>query len=100
MDNCVTCSSKNVCLACMDEFDLYKDNSKCVNVTDQKYIKKDDNLYYLCSEIINNCNECSDETVCLNCLSGYGLENGVCVGVIRNCETYDADRKLKMKMVK
>ena len=93
MDNCDTCSSKNVCLTCMDGFDLYKDNSKCVNVTDQKYIKKDDNLYYLCSEIINNCNECSDETVCLNCLSGYELENGVCVGVIRNCETYDADRK-------
>ena len=93
INNCDTCLSKDICLTCVNQYGLYNDRARCVSVADKKYYKKDDNLYYLCSESIDNCNECTSETECLNCINNYDLIGEVCLPIIEHCESYDNNRK-------
>ena len=70
--HCNTCSSKDICLSCLNHYGLYYDQSKCVYISDETYFKNpNDDLYYQCSDVINKCQKCSSSTRCNNCISGY-----------------------------
>ena len=72
IDNCNTCSSKNECLSCINHYGLYNDKTKCIDDMNEAYYKDEsDNLYYLCSEAIQNFIKCSSSTICNNCINGY-----------------------------
>ena len=66
--NCDTCSSYNICTFCFDNFGLYKNQGKCINLTENKYYKNNsDNFYYLCNNTIERCVQCLNDSICLNC---------------------------------
>ena len=78
-----------------DNYGLFNDKTKCIDINDQKYYKKvSDNLYYLCSGSINNCEECSEESKCTKCISdNYILEYDICLLKIEHCNNYENDGK-------
>ena len=78
--NCLTCSSFNICLSCINSFGLYKDRKTCVNILENNYYKnEEDNLYYPCNETLG-CVECTNEKTCVLCdESQFGLINNTCV---------------------
>lgn len=72
IDNCNTCSSKDECLSCINHYGLYNDKTKCIDDMNEAYYKDEsDNLYYLCSEAIQNFIKCSSSTIFNNCINGY-----------------------------
>ena len=80
---CNTCSSKDECLSCINQYELYHDKSKCVYEKDTTYYKSlSDGLYYLCSEAIQNCEKCelhySSFSKCQYCEGNYDIN--------QNCE--------------
>ena len=93
--NCNTCISKDECTSCIDQYGIYKDKTRCVNINDNSYYKKiEDNLYYLCSESIDNCKECSSESVCTSCISNNYINiNNKCFLKIAHCSNYDENGK-------
>ena len=64
-------------------------------IYDNSYYKKiEDNLYYLCSESIDNCKECSSESVCTSCISNNYINiNNKCFLKISHCSNYDENGK-------
>ena len=90
IDNCDTCSSKDVCLSCEENYGLFNDKTRCIDISDQKYYKKEsDDLYYLCSGTISNCEKCSEESKCIECISNdYILEYDKCLLKIEHCSAY------------
>ena len=83
IENCVTCSSYDSCLSCESQYGLFYDKSKCVDVNDNKYFKKEsDSLYYQCNQGVNNCETCSSENKCIKCTEGYvklNSDSSMCV---------------------
>ena len=78
--NCITCESSNKCTSCFEDFGVFKEENKCVNISDNDYYKNvTDNLYYLCNETIEGCLKCKNETICLKCEeSNYILIDNIC----------------------
>ena len=81
-DNCNTCDeAQEKCLTCLDNYGLYFDGSKCVEITSTLYYKEDD-VYKLCSQYTpeKNCEKCqiteNSEYICLECKQNYGLIHG------------------------
>ena len=68
MDNCDTCSSKDVCLTCENQYGLYNDRKTCITLADKKHYIDEDNLYYLCNTGIENCEKCSSKIFVLNAM--------------------------------
>jgi len=97
INNCKTCSSKNECLSCENNYGLFNDKTKCIDINNHKYYKKvSDNLYYLCSGSINNCEECSEESKCTKCISdNYILKYDKCLLKIEHCNDYENDGKCR-----
>ena len=96
--NCVTCSSYDSCLSCESQYSLFYDKSKCVDITDNKYFKKEsDGLYYPCNQGVNNCETCSSENICIKCADGYvklNSDSSMCVLKNNlNIEEYYVDPK-------
>jgi len=82
LENCLTCSSKDICISCISPYGLLSNKSKCVNTTSINYYKNStDNLYYLCNHNLEGCTTCENEKVCLSCEENeYGLiESNVCI---------------------
>ena len=72
MENCETCSTKEVCLTCAGSFGLYNDRKTCINTTEQKhYLDEKDRLYYLCDIGVDKCEKCSEKKNCIKCDEGY-----------------------------
>ena len=40
IDNCNTCSSKDECLSCIDQYGLYNNKKECIDINNNKYYKK------------------------------------------------------------
>ena len=81
--NCDTCSSYNICTFCFDNFGLYKNQDKCINLTENKYYKNNsDNFYYLCNNTIERCVQCLNDSICLNCDEEiYTLKENTCLKI-------------------
>ena len=76
MENCDTCSTKEVCLTCAGKFGLYNDKKTCINTTEQKhYLDEKDRLYYLCNIGVDKCEKCSEKKNCIKCQEGYAKLN-------------------------
>ena len=89
IENCETCSSKDMCLSCNNQYGLYNNKSKCINLTENYYYKNTtDDFYYLCSNNIDNCEKCLNESECISCLSDYIKINNLCYKSIEKCENY------------
>ena len=76
IENCYKCLNKSHCIKCEDNYYLIgKDKTKCYeeNTIDKnKYILEDNGTsYYLCSDIINNCEKCRNSTFCEKCEDGH-----------------------------
>ena len=93
INKCDTCSSKNICLSCEDNFGLFNDKKECIDINNKKYYQKE-NLYYLCVENIDKCEECLDESKCIKCISDdYIIKDDKCLLKIDNCNNYNNDGK-------
>ena len=89
IENCLQCSSRSVCDKCVKNFYLINDDkTKCINKSDinpikEYYLSRDKTTYLPCknSNILKNCQECSDEKTCSKCKNGFKLLrlNGTCI---------------------
>ena len=76
IENCNKCSNKSHCLKC-DENYYFKgnDRKKCYEESEiekDKYFLEDNGTsYYLCTEVINNCDKCVNKNKCEKCENGY-----------------------------
>ena len=76
INNCEQCTNNRICTKCKNNFYFLKnDPSKCRNDLDlRKYYSLDNNISFIeCSESINNCEFCSNETVCEKCSNNFNL---------------------------
>ena len=102
LENCLTCSTKDICLSCISPYGLFSDKSKCVNTTSNYYYKNStDDLYYFCNNNLKGCTTCENEKVCLRCEENdYGLiEDNVCIkkSILKNKYFKDeSDGKYKL----
>ena len=78
ISNCRYCSSGDDCDQCfINHYFINKNHSACVHIkeiNEEEYYKYDENNYYLCSWLINNCLNCN-ETACNLCKENYTLVN-------------------------
>ena len=76
---CDKCSSKYLCYECMKDYYLVRNKNnigECLKIDLAKYYKQENNYYKLCSEAIDNCDECNNGTTCTKCKEGfYFLKN-------------------------
>ena len=78
IENCEKCLNSTYCLKCKKNYFFLEDNRKiCYKEDDiekDKYISKDDGLSYdLCSNILENCEECKNSTFCRKCEIGHSI---------------------------
>ena len=78
IEHCLKCSKKDYCLKCDENyFFIGDDRTKCFKNNDidtNKYILDEDELvYFLCSDIIENCEECQNKNLCKKCKNGFVL---------------------------
>ena len=78
IEHCLKCSKKDYCLKCDENyFFIGDDRTKCYKNNDidtNKYILDEDELvYFLCSDIIENCEECHNKNLCKKCKNGFVL---------------------------
>ena len=85
LNNCVACEKTEEngepiinCLECTTDYSLFNDdvNRNCKKPSEIANINKyyiDNSQYYLCSKynLINNCEECSNQNSCTTCKSGF-----------------------------
>ena len=74
IENCDLCHNKSSCYQCKEGYKLakYKDGTEiCINLIDKKYFRNPDGYYELCSEAIDNCEQCDNKDSCLKCKDGY-----------------------------
>ena len=74
--NCAKCLNKTFCIKCEDNyFFIGKNRQKCYKeneIEKNKYIMEEDGLTYkLCSEVLENCDECKNKTFCDKCQSDF-----------------------------
>ena len=76
MNNCDTCSSKEICLSCVEQYGLFNDKKTCIKINEQYHYKnKKDDLYYLCNTSIHNCEKCTAENICINCIANFAKKD-------------------------
>jgi len=74
MENCDTCSSKDSCLTCGSNYNLFFNKKICINISDNHYYKNfTDNMSYFCNQSINRCDICSNSHTCRRCVKDYYL---------------------------
>ena len=79
LDNCLYCSSRTICIQCIDDY--YLKNSKrdkCFPLSEIDPINEfylDGNVYYSCylNDGVSHCKECSSQTQCTKCDDGYTI---------------------------
>ena len=73
--NCDECNNPDTCSKCISNYYfLENDYTKCINNLDlRQYYTEDEGIsYYPCS-IMNNCNYCSNKSICEQCKDNYYL---------------------------
>ena len=102
LENCLTCSSEDICTSCISPYGLFSNKSKCVNRTSNYYYQNStDDLYYLCNSNLEGCITCEKERFCLSCEENeYGLiEDNVCIKkTILNNKYYKDENDGKYKL--
>lgn len=80
-ENCKICpqDSLDICLECKDNQLIY--NNKCVEICPDGSYNLDD---IRCSACGDNCKTCEDNTECIECLSPFVNQNGVCKAECNN----------------
>ena len=76
INNCEQCTNDKICTKCKNNFYfLRNDPSKCRNDLDlRKYYSLDNNISFIeCKEAINNCEFCSNASVCEKCYGNLNL---------------------------
>ena len=72
--SCNKCKSKSTCYECFEGFYLVRnknDIAECSKIAKEKIYQLEDKTYRLCSDEINNCDECNNSTICLKCKNGF-----------------------------
>ena len=94
---CVLCRLNGINKECIKCNDTYARTEKgkniiCLSLEELRngyYYSKKTSLYHEC---IENCNLCSNGTICENCKLGFtNINNKNCSGEIKNCEEYNED---------
>ena len=79
LKNCDECGSKYQCNKCFKDFYFVRNKNnilECLKIDITKYYQLPDGSYKLCSEEINNCDECNNPNKCTKCKDKYYfLEN-------------------------
>ena len=76
IENCDECRNENECTKCKEGYYFLKNNfNKCLNNLDlRKYYSEDNNIsFYPCNETINQCDFCSNKSVCEQCYDNFYL---------------------------
>ena len=86
VEHCLKCQNKDYCLSCQKDYEIVNSNKLCLlksDILSQLYYKDPtDNNYYLCSEKIRGCYQCSNENTCIKCKDDYDLdENDKCIHI-------------------
>ena len=97
MDNCNTCTSQDECTSCISPYGLYNDKKTCIVISEQNHFENpEDQLYYICSSRIDNCEKCSAYNICIKCKEDYirkDNDKSVCHALSSiNNEEYYQDR--------
>ena len=77
-DFCSKCKNKGTCYECFEGYYLVRNKNKndepeCLKIDISKIYKLSDNTYRLCSDQINNCDECNNPTTCSKCKNGFNF---------------------------
>ena len=85
LPNCTACLNSTICLNCTQGNSLM--NGTCVLVgpifcTNGSFFDPAANKCIFCKDVLPNCTNCINSTVCLNCNTGSLMVNGMCVAVI------------------
>ena len=71
---CDKCKGKGSCYECFSEYYLIlNENNRpiCDKIDVSKYYKRNDDIYILCSNEIDNCDECQSDKICNKCKNNY-----------------------------
>ena len=84
VDNCVKCPNKTSCSDCKTSYLLVNQNTSCFlkKDIDNSLIYHDTalNIYVRCSDLIEDCEQCSDRATCFRCQNGSVVEeNNTCI---------------------
>ena len=84
VDNCEKCFNKITCSDCKTSYKLVNQNTSCFLEEDieNSLIYHDTalNIYIRCSDLIQDCQQCSDRATCFNCQNGSVVEeNNTCI---------------------
>ena len=77
IDNCLTCKGKNICSKCQPNYTILDRNynscieSKNYENNDHYYSMDNGITYYSCYNLMENCNRCSNEKICIECFDNY-----------------------------
>ena len=75
---CEECESKQICKKCMDNY-FFIDNDRRTchkDIDTKKYYSEDEGKsYYLCSNVIPHCEQCSNKNMCTKCENNFYLSN-------------------------
>ena len=89
---CEICTDENTCTECNIAFDLDNHN-KCIPTAlalTKYYLDMANGKYVSCSEAIDNCEECSSETICTKCKSRYELDDtSLCKEIVKQTDIYE-----------
>ena len=82
--NCEKCFNKITCSDCKTSYKLVNQNTSCFLEKDieNSFIYHDNalNIYVRCSDLIQDCQQCSDRATCFNCQNGSVVEeNNTCI---------------------
>ena len=71
---CDECGNKYQCNKCFQDYYFVRNKNniiECLKIDIKKYYQSSDGTYKLCSEAINNCDECNNPTICTKCKKNY-----------------------------
>ena len=93
--NCLQCTEKSKCTNCQPGLNLVNNGQRCISQNDVDnhiiFFDQETLIYTPCSELINLCHTCSDESTCTSCEDDAALEiNDKCVSneLIQNNNYY------------
>lgn len=68
--NCNSCTGDSVVIYQNDNFYPYK---KLSDLNNEYYLYNTNNIYYLCYMNLDNCKTCSNQNICLECMTNNAL---------------------------
>ena len=71
IDKCDTCLAETFCSSCISGYGLFYDKKSCIEISEKKHYKDEDELYYPCNTEVENCEICSGKNKCLKCEENY-----------------------------